>query len=190
MEMSYTFSLQSYVFILSQGFDDGVLGDSPCWWADTVATYCPSRPSQLLAPTVTKHCNRRDEYRCTLLLGKHEQADSLAHLLRTFAMYRVTFNFAPEVRGRLRDESRERRRGRHCGRGRRRGRRGDHAGGRRPVRERVLAVVAEDLHVELKVQLARHHRVRHLHLELLPPEGPVGCEGWGRNICLIQNTKS
>ena len=79
---------------------------------------------------------------------------------------------APEVSGGLRDESRhERRRRRDGGRGRRRGRRGDHAGGRRPVGQRVVAVVAEGLHVELKVQLARHHRVRHLHLELLSPEG-------------------
>ena len=37
----------------------------------------------------------------------------------------------------------------------------------------MLAVVAVGLHVELKVELARHHRVGHLHLELLAAEGPL-----------------
>ena len=87
----------------------------------------------------------------------------------------MVFNFAPEIRGRLRDSAgRQGRCGRHCGRGRRGGRGGDDAGGRRPVRERVFLVIAECLHVELKVQLARHHRVWHLHLKLLTPERPVG----------------
>ena len=30
-------------------------------WAVTVSTYCPSRPSQLLATTITKHCDRLGE---------------------------------------------------------------------------------------------------------------------------------
>ena len=38
---------------LSQGFKYNILGDSPSWWADTVATYCPSRPKKFLALTVT-----------------------------------------------------------------------------------------------------------------------------------------
>ena len=36
--------IQSGAFHLLQGFEDKVLGSSP---ADTVATYCPGRPSQL-----------------------------------------------------------------------------------------------------------------------------------------------
>ena len=31
------------------------------WWAYTVATYCPSRPSQLSAKTAKKQCDRVDE---------------------------------------------------------------------------------------------------------------------------------
>ena len=89
-------------------------------------------------------------------------------------MKEIVFNFAPEIRGRLCDSAGGQGRcGRHCCRGCGRWRRGDDAGGRRPVGEGVLAVVAEGLHVELEIQLARHHRVRHLNLELLPPERPV-----------------
>ena len=103
------------------------------------------------------------------------------------------FNFAPEIRRRLRDSAdRQGCGGRHCGRGRGRRRRGDHAGGRRPVRERVLCVVTEGLHVELKVQLARHHRVRHLHLKLLPLERPVSLERVRirvQNICLFHKIR-
>ena len=109
----------------------------------------------------------------------------------TYAMHRISLNFAPEIRGRLRDSAcRQGRRRRHCGRRCRGGRGGDDAGGRRPVRERVLLVVPESLHVELKVQLARHHRVRHLYLKLLTPERPVACEIWDRNICLIYRIDS
>ena len=32
-----------------QSFKDEALGTSPGWWTNTVATYCPSRPSQILA---------------------------------------------------------------------------------------------------------------------------------------------
>ena len=39
----------------------GDFGNFPGWWADTVAPYCPTRPSQLSAKTVTKHCDRGDE---------------------------------------------------------------------------------------------------------------------------------
>ena len=46
---------------LSQGFKDEDLGNSPSWWAATVATYCQSRHSQLLATAVTKHCDWVDE---------------------------------------------------------------------------------------------------------------------------------
>ena len=39
--------LQSGASYHSQGFEDNVLGSSSGWLADTVATYCPGRPSQL-----------------------------------------------------------------------------------------------------------------------------------------------
>ena len=42
---------------LSQGFED-VLGSSSGWLADTVATYCPGRPSQLTWKNITKPCDR------------------------------------------------------------------------------------------------------------------------------------
>ena len=55
------FVVQRYSSTLSQGFEDEDLGNFPGWWAATVATYCPSRPSQLLATTITKHCDRVDK---------------------------------------------------------------------------------------------------------------------------------
>ena len=54
-------NLQRYSSTLSQGFKVEDLGNSPGWWAATIATYCQSRTSQLLAKTVTKHCDRLDE---------------------------------------------------------------------------------------------------------------------------------
>ena len=45
--------IQRYSSSLSQGFRYNILGDSPSWWSDTVATNCPSRPKQFLAPRVT-----------------------------------------------------------------------------------------------------------------------------------------
>ena len=47
-------TLQRYSSSLSQGFQDVDLGNSPGLWATSVASYCPSRPSQLLATPVTK----------------------------------------------------------------------------------------------------------------------------------------
>ena len=40
------------------------MGNSLGWWATTVATYCPSRPSQLAQKNMTKHGERVDEKRC------------------------------------------------------------------------------------------------------------------------------
>ena len=40
------------------GWVDLDLGSSPGWWAATVATYCPSRPSQLTWKNITKPCDR------------------------------------------------------------------------------------------------------------------------------------
>ena len=45
------------------------LRNSPGWWADSVATYCPSRPSQLAQKNITKHDKRLDENLCTLRCG-------------------------------------------------------------------------------------------------------------------------
>ena len=42
-----TYLLQSGASYLSQGFEYNILGSSSGWLADTVATYCPGRPSQL-----------------------------------------------------------------------------------------------------------------------------------------------
>ena len=50
--------LQSVFSTLSQGFEDDVLGNSPVWLADTAATYCPERPSQLTQENIAKHCDR------------------------------------------------------------------------------------------------------------------------------------
>ena len=56
--------VQGYSSSLSQGFKDEDLESSSCWWAATVATYCPSRHSQLLPTTVPKLCDRLNENRC------------------------------------------------------------------------------------------------------------------------------
>ena len=47
-------SLQRYSSTLSQGFKENDLGNSPGCWADSVATYCSRRPSQLSAKNHTK----------------------------------------------------------------------------------------------------------------------------------------
>ena len=39
----------------SQGFKHENFGNSPGWWATTVATYCPSRPYQLTQKNITKN---------------------------------------------------------------------------------------------------------------------------------------
>ena len=43
---------------LSHGLEDNVLENSIGRWADTVATYCPGRPSQLVLKSITKHRDR------------------------------------------------------------------------------------------------------------------------------------
>ena len=47
-----------------QGFKDEHLGRSPGWWAPTVVTYDPRRPSQIAEENKTKHCEQVDENRC------------------------------------------------------------------------------------------------------------------------------
>ena len=43
----------------SLGFEDEDLGSSPCWWAATLATYCPSKvvehPSKSTKPSLRGH---------------------------------------------------------------------------------------------------------------------------------------
>ena len=56
--------VQRYSTSLSQGFEDEDLWNSLGWWAATVATHCPSRPSQRLATAVTRHCGIMDEKCC------------------------------------------------------------------------------------------------------------------------------
>ena len=45
--------IQSGASYLLQGFEDNVLGSSTGWLADTVATYCPGRPSPLTWKNIT-----------------------------------------------------------------------------------------------------------------------------------------
>ena len=53
--------VQRYSSSLSHGHKDEDSGDFPGWWATTVASYCSGRTSQLLATTITNHCDRLDE---------------------------------------------------------------------------------------------------------------------------------
>ena len=55
-----TVFLQRYSSSLSQGFKDKDLRYSPGWWATTVATYCPSRPSQLFTEQPQKNSEEVD----------------------------------------------------------------------------------------------------------------------------------
>ena len=52
--------LNAMVFfpVCRKGFEDQVLGNSPGWWADTAATYCPGTPWQITQEKVTKHSDR------------------------------------------------------------------------------------------------------------------------------------
>ena len=61
-------TLQSVFPGLLQGFEDDVLGNSPGWLADTAASYCPGRPSQLTQDNVTKHCDRVEKTLCLVKL--------------------------------------------------------------------------------------------------------------------------
>ena len=45
------------------------LENPPGWWADTAATYCPSRTSQLATENKTKYGERGDAQRCTTERG-------------------------------------------------------------------------------------------------------------------------
>ena len=49
-------------------FEDEFWGNSPGWWAATVATYCLSRVSQLAQKNITKHGERADENRCSIIV--------------------------------------------------------------------------------------------------------------------------
>ena len=54
-EVPVTSKEQRFSSSLSQSFKDDVVGNSSCCcWADTVATHCPSRPSQLLVNNHSK----------------------------------------------------------------------------------------------------------------------------------------
>ena len=56
--------LQRFLSSHSEGFKDEDLGNSPGWWAATLATYCPSRLGELAQKTITKHGEQVDENRC------------------------------------------------------------------------------------------------------------------------------
>ena len=47
-----------YFSTLSQGLEDDIMESSIGRWADTVATYCPGRPSQIVLKSLTKHHNQ------------------------------------------------------------------------------------------------------------------------------------
>ena len=59
-------ALQSGAAYHSLGFEDENLGSFPAWWVATVATYCPSRPGELLKFLSSKPCEWSDASRCTL----------------------------------------------------------------------------------------------------------------------------
>ena len=52
------FNIQSGAADHSLGFEDEDLRSSPGWWAATVATYCPSRPGELLKSSSSKPSER------------------------------------------------------------------------------------------------------------------------------------
>ena len=60
--------VQSVFSTLSQGLQDKFLECSLGRWADTAATYCPGRPSQIVLKSMTKHRDRVEKtlYICRL----------------------------------------------------------------------------------------------------------------------------
>ena len=50
--------VQSVFSTLSQGLEDDILESSLGRWADSAATYCPGRPSQMVFKSMTKHRDR------------------------------------------------------------------------------------------------------------------------------------
>ena len=65
--------VQSVRSTLSQGFEEDNLVNSSGWLADTTATYCPGRLSQLEWKNITKHCDRVDLTLCTGMRQKTEE---------------------------------------------------------------------------------------------------------------------
>ena len=60
-------TVQSVFSTLSQGLEDEILESSLGRWADTAATYCPGRPSQIVLKSMTKPCNRVEK--CSVKLS-------------------------------------------------------------------------------------------------------------------------
>ena len=63
-QTNFTNYIQRYSSSLSRGFKDEDWGIPLASGLVTVATYCLCRTSLLLATTVTKNCDRLDEWRC------------------------------------------------------------------------------------------------------------------------------
>ena len=57
--------VQSVFSTLSQGLEDDIFESFLGWWADTAATYCPGRPSQIVLKSITKHRDRVEKTHCT-----------------------------------------------------------------------------------------------------------------------------
>ena len=56
--------VQSVFSTLSQGLEDLILESSLGRWPDTVATYCPGRPTQIAMKSMTKHGDRVEKTLC------------------------------------------------------------------------------------------------------------------------------
>ena len=62
----YAYSIQCFSR-LSQGLEDDILESSIGRWADTVATYCPGRTSQIVLKFITKYRDRREKTLCSFM---------------------------------------------------------------------------------------------------------------------------
>ena len=68
------YTVQRYSSSHSQGFKEENLGNSPGWWAATVANYCPSRPGELPQLLSSKPCEWSDAPHCRAVpISPHQE---------------------------------------------------------------------------------------------------------------------
>ena len=77
----------------SLGFEDEDLGSSPCRWAHTVATYCPSRPGELPKFLSSKPCEGRAAPDC-----RESQAKEVGFQAKTPAKF-FSIELPPRAQG-------------------------------------------------------------------------------------------
>ena len=89
----FMLNIQSVFSTLSQCLEDYILESSLRRWADTAATYCPGRPSQIVLKSITKHHDGVEKTLCTHLILLFMQVrdgvvEFVADLLEVLQLFR------------------------------------------------------------------------------------------------------